>query len=850
MAEHAARRAGGEATGRGAAKAGAGDRVGRPGIGDRADRRDAASVSGLPGGHGRPFSRVLIANRGEIAVRVARTLRRLGIESVAVYSDADADAPHVRAADRALRLGPAPAAESYLHVERVIDAALQAGAEAIHPGYGFLSERPDFARACIEAGLTFVGPSPEAMALLGDKVAAKETAAAAGVPVVPGLGGAALTDEEIVAWVEGQELPLLLKAAAGGGGKGMRVVRTRAELPDALAAARREARAAFGDDRLLVERYLERPRHIEVQVIGDQHGTVLYLGERECSLQRRHQKVIEEAPSPVVGAELRERMGEAAAALARRCGYTGAGTVELIADRDDPSSFYFLEMNARLQVEHPVTELVTGLDLVELQLRVAAGEPLGLAQEDIALDGHAIEARVYAEDPANGFLPSTGRVALWREPEGAATGGAGCGGAGGSAAAEAGGAAVASGAAAAAIRIDSGISTGTEVTSHYDPMLAKVIAHGPDRPTALARLDAALRDLRVIGPTTNAAYLRALLARPEVQAGELDTTLIERLADEIAPPPPDPALPGLALIALLGDPPTDDPWDARTGWRLTGPATARMRLEGPAGEIDATARPDGAGGWWVGEQADGGVAEPGDREGEGAGGLGAGDAEADGERAGAGARGTMQARLAGDALLVEEAGAARRVELHHEGEGVWLVDDGVPYRFAPARDLAARHAAGGSLDAPMPGVVLDVRTQPGAAVSEGDVLVVLESMKMELAVQSPGDGVVGAVLVSAGDRVAQGDPLIALEEAGAEHAGAQDRAGGVGELAPETPLRSEGVLRRHSPATGPARSTLSAFIRAFATARSAGSAPESSSSTPSGTTTRNSTPSCSRIARR
>ena len=330
-----------------------------------------------------------------------------------MYGDADADAPHVRAADRAVRLGPAPAADSYLSIERVIAAAQATAAEAIHPGYGFLSERPAFARACTEAGVAFVGPSPEAMALLGDKVAAKGVASDAGVPVVPGLStgaAGALTDAEIVEWVGGERLPLLVKAAAGGGGKGMRVVRSLADLPEALDAARREAAAAFGDDRLLVERYLERSRHIEVQVLADAHGSVVHLGERECSLQRRHQKVIEEAPSPVVDDALRARMGEAACALARAAGYVGAGTVELIAEHDDPSSFYFLEVNARLQVEHPVTELVTGLDLVELQLRVAAGEPLPLTQEDVALSGWAIEARVYAEDPAHGFLPSTGRV--------------------------------------------------------------------------------------------------------------------------------------------------------------------------------------------------------------------------------------------------------------------------------------------------------------------------------------------------------------------------------------------------------------------------------------------------------
>jgi acetyl-CoA/propionyl-CoA carboxylase biotin carboxyl carrier protein len=666
------------------------------------------------------FERVLIANRGEIAVRVARTLRRLGIESVAVYSDADADAPHVRAADRAVRLGTAPAAESYLDVERVLAAARAVGADAIHPGYGFLSERPDFARAVADAGVVFVGPSAEAMALLGDKAAAKEAALAAGVPVVPGLNGAALHDEQIAAWVEGQQLPLLLKAAAGGGGKGMRVVRAPAELPDALAAARREAKAAFGDDRLLVERYLERPRHIEVQVIGDAHGTVLHLGERECSLQRRHQKVIEEAPSPVVGPELRALMGEAAVALARSCGYTNAGTVELIAHRDDPSQFYFLEMNARIQVEHPVTEAISGLDLVELQLRVAAGEPLGFAQDDIRCDGHAIEARLYAEDPANGFLPSTGRVVVYREPRGRR--GHGRPGP--------------RGADVARIRVDSGIAEGSEVTSHYDPMLAKLIAHAPTRSEAIDALARALADTRVLGPTTNAAYLRALLARPEVRAGELDTGLIERLGEEIAPPPRDPALPALALVALLAAPASDDPWETPDGWRLgAAPAEARMRLAGPDGEVDAVARPDGNGGWLVGD---------------------AGEDE-------------CCARPLADAGLVVDGddGVSRAVEIHRDGDAIWLVDGGDPARFAPIADEATRQHAAGSLDAPMPGVVLDVRTAPGHEVAEGDVLVVLESMKMELSVASPGAGTVELVHVAAGDRVAQGQPLVALAATGA-----------------------------------------------------------------------------------
>ncbi|HWC08605.1 MAG TPA: biotin carboxylase N-terminal domain-containing protein, partial [Solirubrobacterales bacterium] len=384
------------------------------------------------------FERVLIANRGEIAVRVARTLRRLGVESVAVYSDADAEAPHVRAADRAVHIGPTAPAESYLNIERIVAAARESGAEAIHPGYGFLSERAAFATACAEAGIVFVGPGPEAIALLGDKVAAKEAATAAGVPVLPGLQGERLSDEEILAWAGDEELPAMLKAAAGGGGKGMRIVRTREELAEALGAARREAQGAFGDDRLLIERYVERSRHIEIQVIADGHGNAIHLGERECSLQRRHQKVVEEAPSPVVSPELRARMAAAAVALVGASGYVNAGTVELIAERDDPSSFFFLEVNTRLQVEHPVTEVVTGLDLVELQLRVASGEELPVRQEDLRLRGHAIEARVYAEDSFGGFLPQAGTATIVRWPSGA--------------------------------RVDAALESGQVVSTAYDPM--------------------------------------------------------------------------------------------------------------------------------------------------------------------------------------------------------------------------------------------------------------------------------------------------------------------------------------------------------------------------------------------
>lgn len=451
------------------------------------------------------FSTVLVANRGEIAVRVIRTLRQLGIRSVAVFSDADADARHVREADTAVRIGPAAAAESYLSVERLLDAARRTGAEAVHPGYGFLAENAAFAQACTDAGLAFIGPPASAINLMGDKIRAKETVRAAGVPVVPGSSGSGLTDAELVSASMEIGMPVLLKPSAGGGGKGMRLVRDEAVLAEEIAAARREARSSFGDDTLLVERWVDRPRHIEIQVLADAHGNVVHLGERECSLQRRHQKVIEEAPSVLLDEKIRAAMGAAAVDAARSCGYVGAGTVEFIVPGGDPSSYYFMEMNTRLQVEHPVTELITGLDLVEQQLRVAAGAPLGFDQSEVTLTGHAIEARVCAEDPARGFLPSGGTVLALSEPSGGA------------------------------VRTDSGLTAGVPVGSTYDPMLSKVIVHGPDRPTALRMLRAALADTVILGVQTNAGFLRRLLAHPDVVSGDLDTGLVERDLAELLP---------------------------------------------------------------------------------------------------------------------------------------------------------------------------------------------------------------------------------------------------------------------------------------------------------------------------
>ncbi|MFD5668116.1 acetyl/propionyl/methylcrotonyl-CoA carboxylase subunit alpha [Streptomyces anthocyanicus] len=500
------------------------------------------------------FDTVLVANRGEIAVRVIRTLRSMGVRSVAVFSDADADARHVREADDAVRIGPAPATESYLSVERLLAAAARTGAQAVHPGYGFLAENAGFARACEEAGLVFIGPSADAIALMGDKIRAKETVRAAGVPVVPGSSGSGLTDEQLADAAREIGTPVLLKPSAGGGGKGMRLVRDTAVLADEIAAARREARASFGDDTLLVERWIDRPRHIEIQVLADGHGGVVHLGERECSLQRRHQKVIEEAPSVLLDEATRAAMGEAAVQAARSCGYRGAGTVEFIVPGGDPSQYYFMEMNTRLQVEHPVTELVTGLDLVEWQLRVAAGEPLGFGQEDVRLTGHAIEARLCAEDPARGFLPSGGTVLRLREPEGDG------------------------------VRTDSGLSEGTEVGSLYDPMLSKVIAYGPDRETALRRLRAALAGTVTLGVQTNAGFLRRLLAHPAVVAGELDTGLVEREVDGlVATDVPEEVYEAAAAVRLEalrrhGDGWTD-PFSVPSGWRMGGePKAAAFHL--------------------------------------------------------------------------------------------------------------------------------------------------------------------------------------------------------------------------------------------------------------------------------
>ena len=625
------------------------------------------------------FRKILIANRGEIACRVIRTARRLGIATVAVYSDADRDALHVRQADEARRIGPPPARESYLDGEAIIAAARASGAEAIHPGYGFLSENEDFAAACQRAGLVFVGPSPQAIAAMGDKAAAKRLMEKARVPLVPGYHGEAQEPALLAREAARIGYPVLIKPSAGGGGKGMRIVSEASRFSEALQGAKREAHAAFGDDRVLIERYLERPRHIEVQVFGDSHGSVLHLFERDCSVQRRHQKVLEEAPAPRFSK--RNEIGATAVAAARAIGYTGAGTVEFIAEPD--GRFYFMEMNTRLQVEHPVTEMITGLDLVELQLRVAAGEPLPFGQQDLAIDGHAIEARVYAEDPARDFLPSTGRLAHLAFPEG--------------------------------VRVDSGVQPGAEISSWYDPMIAKVIAHGRDRAEALARLTSALRATEVAGVTTNVEFLRRICESRAFREAELDTHLIERQRGELLAPRgalPDEVLQAAALAELRheertarehalrsGDP--HSPWHAVDGWRLNGESRHEFVFlhEGTEHKIRL---PAGA---------------------------------------------TVNAHCVRD---------GRSWHVFRDGER-WTVS-----LKDPLQNLDV-DAASGSLAAPMPGRIVKLMVEPGAKVEKGQPLIILEAMKMEHTIVAPADGTVAGLHCAAGEQVLEGVELIRLE---------------------------------------------------------------------------------------
>lgn len=657
---------------------------------------------------------LLIANRGEIACRIARTARAMGIRTVAVFSEADADAPHVRACDEAWPIGPASAAESYLRSEVILGVAREADADAVHPGYGFLSENADFARSCEAVGIVFVGPPASAIEAMGSKAGAKALMETAGVPLVPGYHGDDQSPDRLAEEARSIGFPVLLKASAGGGGKGMRVVASENELAAGIEGAAREGMASFGDGRLIVEKYLQRPRHVEIQVFADSHGNTLYLFERDCSAQRRHQKILEEAPALGLDPALRQVMGEAAVAAAKAVEYVGAGTVEFILD--ESGSFHFMEMNTRLQVEHPVTELITGLDLVEWQLRVAAGEPIPLAQEDLAIRGHAAEVRLYAEDPARDFLPQTGRLVHLRLPEGEG------------------------------IRVDSGVEPGGAVSVHYDPMIAKIIAHGRDRTEALARLGAALGRTEVVGVTTNAAFLKRLVEHPDVVAGAIDTGFVGRAIEILAPeservPHIVLALAGLlemlsqdaqakAMAACTGDP--HSPWARSDGWRLND--TAHHDLIFVDGPEDRPVRMTFEAGAWT--------AEIGGESMRLAGGLDVGgllDATVDGVRRSA---------------TVIRDGDRRTVFAGGRGWTLRLVN--------PLAGMDSVAEESEHLVAPMPAKVVRVAVEAGAAVERGALLMVLEAMKMEHSITAPSDGAVDRVAVAEGDLVEEGAELVAF----------------------------------------------------------------------------------------
>lgn len=648
------------------------------------------------------FDTVLVANRGEIAVRVIRTLRTMGIRSVAVFSDADAGARHVAEADVAVHIGPSAARQSYLDIDSVVTAAQRTGAQAVHPGYGFLSENAQFAAALRAAEIVFIGPPVGAIETMGDKIAAKAAVSAFGVPVVPGISRPGLTDDDLVAGAGEVGFPVLVKPSAGGGGKGMRVVREAGELAAALASARREAAAAFGDDTLFLERFVLNPRHIEVQVLADGHGNVVHLGERECSLQRRHQKVIEEAPSPLLDEATRARIGAAACDTARSVDYTGAGTVEFIVSADRPDEFFFMEMNTRLQVEHPVTEMVTGIDLVEQQVRIAAGEKLSIDQDDVTMTGHAIEARVYAEDPGRGFLPTGGRVLNLAEPRGPG------------------------------VRVDSGLATGSVIGSDYDPMLSKVIAHAADRAGALRALDRALADTAVLGLTTNIEFLRFLLADPDVPAGHLDTGLLDRRAPDFRPAiAHDVDLVAAAAYKWLcaWPQPVADLWAAPSGWRMGrhAPTTYRLQSGERTDHVHLTGTPTAANAVIEDDQPH-----------------------------------SLSASLAADRLTVTFDGVRTDYVVAADDGQIWLAGGGRTLAVEEVREAPVRpddaHSGDAELTSPMPGSVVAVGVGDGDRVATGTVVVTVEAMKMEHALTAPVDGVV-ELLVAQGDQVKVGQLL-------------------------------------------------------------------------------------------
>lgn len=659
------------------------------------------------------FTKVLIANRGEIACRVIATCRRLGIATVAVYSDADRNARHVRLADEAIHIGPAAARESYLRGDALLDAARLTGAQAIHPGYGFLSENADFADACAAAGITFIGPPASAIRAMGDKSAAKALMANAGVPLTPGYHGDQQEPSFLREQADAIGYPVLIKASAGGGGKGMRKVERSEDFVDALASCQREAASAFGNDHVLVEKYVERPRHIEIQVFGDSHGEAVYLFERDCSVQRRHQKVLEEAPAPGMSAERRAAMGKAAVDAARAVGYVGAGTVEFIAGPD--GDFYFMEMNTRLQVEHPVTEYITGTDLVEWQLRVASGLPLPLRQEQLAIHGHAIEARLYAEDADRGFLPSTGTLRRLRLP-----------------------------APSSHVRVDTGVEEGDSITPYYDPMIAKLIVWDVDRDAALRRMSQALADCQVVGVTTNAGFLRRLVNTDSFAHAKLDTALIEREQAALsAAGDTDDALWQLAAVAAVAstagagsdarDP--HSPWQAQDGWRLGASAPRVLPLQ--QGERRHTLK--------VWAQADGWRVQCDD---------------------------AAPVQVIGTASmqgLTVQLGERRwSLQLLRDGDQLYLFGADGQHRFTlhdPVGESDHAVADGGSLLAPMPGKIVATLVAAGTEVKRGTPLVVLEAMKMEHTLQAPADGTVKGYRAKAGDQVGDGAVLVDFEAA-------------------------------------------------------------------------------------
>jgi len=664
------------------------------------------------------FNKILIANRGEIACRVAATARRMGVKSVAVYSDADASAKHVAACDEAVHIGASAPRESYLRWERILEAAKASGAQAVHPGYGFLSENEAFAQACAEAGLVFIGPPPSAIKAMGLKAESKQLMEQAGVPLVPGYHGADQDPALLQAEADRIGYPVLIKASAGGGGKGMRAVDRSADFAAALASCKREATNSFGDDAVLIEKYVQRPRHIEIQVFGDTQGNYVYLFERDCSVQRRHQKVLEEAPAPGMSPAMRAEMGAAAVAAARAVNYVGAGTVEFIVEQraDGSMPFFFMEMNTRLQVEHPVTEAITGLDLVEWQLRVACGEPLPLQQAQLRISGHAIEARICAENPDNNFLPATGRLSVYRKPQASSFERSQGGG---------------------KVRIDDGVDEGDEISPFYDSMVAKLIVHGEDRAQALARLDDALAQIRIVGLHTNVQFLRYVVRSPSFANANLDTALIAR--EEAVLFRQEPV--GLVLAAAASVAQTlleeraleaADPFTRRDGWRAFGVAVRRFGFEfgGASAEARLTYLHDGGLHLAVGDSA-----------------------------------GVLSFTPSGSGIDLQFAGQRLTVFVHRQGETAHVFTARGATRIL-AIDLLAHagdhQAEGGRLTAPMPGKVLSFAVKTGDKVRRGQALAVMEAMKMEHTISAPADGTVGELLFAPGDQVTEGAELLKL----------------------------------------------------------------------------------------